>query len=154
MKHKHRGAGYRMHTSLAFFGSPPRYILTRLIRTFEPLKVPSNTHPRRDSESVHDIGSTSPTPAIFLSSSKDSRNAGFARSGMLLRTCAEIEYRLWRKVIQKLTLSKYPVSHAKSSLRKLIRALRYSFRRRKLLSFSLNCGEALSKPRSRRNSGL
>jgi hypothetical protein len=31
---------HRVHTSLTFRGSPPGYILTRLIRTFEPFKVP------------------------------------------------------------------------------------------------------------------
>ena len=62
----------RVHTSLTFCGFPLEGALTRLMRTFEPLKDPSYTHPRRDSESVHDFGSTSLTPHILLSSCSDS----------------------------------------------------------------------------------
>ena len=68
----------QVHTSLNFCGSSPGYILTRLTRTLEPLNVPSYTHPRSDSESVHDFGSTCLKPHIFLSSRKDSLNTGLA----------------------------------------------------------------------------
>jgi hypothetical protein len=65
-----------LHTSLTLRESPPGYVLTRLTRTLEPLNVPSYTHPRSDSESVHDFGSTSLMPHMFLSSCKDSWNTG------------------------------------------------------------------------------
>ena len=58
----------RIHTSLTFCESSLEDTLTRLMRTFKPLKDPSYTHPRRESESVHDLGRTSLTPHIFLSS--------------------------------------------------------------------------------------
>lgn len=63
---------HRGRTSLTFCELPLGSILTRLIRTFEPSKIPSYTHPRRESESVHDFGSTSLTLHIFLSSCSDS----------------------------------------------------------------------------------
>ena len=79
------------YTSLTFWGSPLECVRTRLIRTFEPLKVPSYTHPRSESESVHVFGSTFLAPHTLLSSSSGSR------SGMPLgletsqRTCANGE---------------------------------------------------------------
>ena len=76
----------RKHTSLTFCGPPSGYVLTRWIRTFEPSKLPSYTHPeagerlilRRESESLHDFGSISLTPHISRSSRKYSRNAELA----------------------------------------------------------------------------
>ena len=58
----------RIRTSLIFCESPSEDILTYLMRTFEPLNNPTYTHPRRDSGSVHDSGSTSLMPHIHLSS--------------------------------------------------------------------------------------
>ena len=65
---------HRGHTSLAFCGSPFECVRTRLIRTFDPLNMPSYTHPKSESESVHVVGSTFLTPHILLSSSSGSRN--------------------------------------------------------------------------------
>ena len=76
----------QVHTSLTFRRSPPGYILRRLTRTFEPSKVPSYTHPRRDSERVHDFGSTSFMPQIFPSSYSDSWNGVLAWPGVSTRT--------------------------------------------------------------------
>ena len=73
-----KGTQDRAPTSLTFRESPPGRILTRLMRIFEPFKVPLCTHPRRDSGSLHDFGSTSLAPHIFPSSRKDSLNTGVA----------------------------------------------------------------------------
>ena len=61
------------------------------MRTFEPLNVPSYTHPRRESESEHDFGSTFLTPHIRLSSFSDSKNGTPLGSEALQRTCASGE---------------------------------------------------------------
>ena len=58
------------------------------MRTFEPLNVPSYTHPRSESESVHVLGSTLWTPHILLSSSSGSRNGSLLGSDISQRTCA------------------------------------------------------------------
>ena len=69
---ENKGTWHGVQTSLTFCGSPPENILMRLIRTFKPLRVPLYTHPRRDSESVQEVGNTSLAPHIFPSSRRDS----------------------------------------------------------------------------------
>ena len=81
----------RARTSLAFCWSPPGHTLTRLMRTFNPSKVPSYTHPRRDSGTVHDSGRTSLTPHIFLRSCSDRRNKTLVRSEMSVRIWNSVE---------------------------------------------------------------
>ena len=61
------------------------------MRTLEPLKVPSYTHPRSDSESVHVFGSTHLTPQILLSSSSGSRSGTLLGSERSRRTCVSGE---------------------------------------------------------------
>ena len=78
-----KGTQNRIPTSFAPRGSPPGCILTRLMRTLDPLKVPSYTHPRRESDSMHDFGRTSLAPHILPSSRKDSWNTGVAWSEIL-----------------------------------------------------------------------
>lgn len=75
---ENKGKYNRVHTSFTLRESPPECALTRLIRTFEPLKVPSYTHPMRDSWSDHDFGNTSLTRHRYPSSRRDSRNTGIA----------------------------------------------------------------------------
>lgn len=70
------GMGCQEHTSLAFCGSPAECVLSRLIHTLEPPRVPSYTSPgvdgrpisRRECENVQDLGSNSLMPHIFPSS--------------------------------------------------------------------------------------
>ena len=81
----------RIRASSTFCRSPLEGVRTRLMRTFEPLKDPSYTHPRRESEIEHDSGSTFLTPHILLSSSSGSRNWSLLGSEMLERTCASGE---------------------------------------------------------------
>jgi hypothetical protein len=135
------------HTSLTSCGSPPGYALMRLMRTFEPLKVPSYTHPRRVSEIVHDSGSTPLTPHTFLSSRSDSRNGALARSDTS-RTTYPGDERGWKRATWCLTLSRYSTSHDKLSPRSLSKTFLYSLPWRRLLSCSWNCGEVLSRLRS------
>ena len=78
-------------TSLASWVSSLECVRTRLIRTFEPLNVPSYTHPRSESESVHLLGRTFLTPHILLSSSSGSRNGKLLGSEISRRTCASGE---------------------------------------------------------------
>ena len=66
------------------------------MRTFEPLKVPSYTHPRSESESVHAFGSTFLTPHILLSSSSSSRHGALLGSDISQRTCAGGEHGMGR----------------------------------------------------------
>ena len=61
------------------------------MRTFEPLKVPSYTHPRSESESVYVFGSTFLIPQILLSSSSGSRSGTLLISERSQRTCASGE---------------------------------------------------------------
>ena len=75
------------YTSLTFWGSPLECVHTRLMRTFEPLKVPSYTHPRSESESVHVFGSTFLVPHILWSSSSGSRSGTLPGSERSQRTC-------------------------------------------------------------------
>ena len=61
------------------------------MRTFEPLKVPSYTHPRSESESMHMFGSTFLIPQIFLSSSSVSQSGTPLGLEMSWRICANGE---------------------------------------------------------------
>ena len=81
---------YLVHTSLAFCVSPPEDTRTRRTLTFEPLYVPLYAHPIRDSESVHDVGSTSLMPHTVLSSCKNSWKAGLLRSETPNRTYTNV----------------------------------------------------------------
>ena len=58
---------------------------------FEPLKVPSYTHPKSESESVHVLGSMFLVPHILPSSSSGSRSGTLLGSGVSRRTCASGE---------------------------------------------------------------
>ena len=82
---------HRGHTSLTFCGSALECARTRLMRTFEPLKVPSYTHPRSESDNSHVSGSTLLTPQILLSSSSGSRSGTLVRSERSERACASGE---------------------------------------------------------------
>ena len=79
---------HRGHTSLTFWRSPLGCVRTRLMRTFESLKVP-----RSESESMHVFGSTYLSPQIRLSSSNGSRSEALPRSERSQRTCASGERR-------------------------------------------------------------
>ena len=61
------------------------------MRTFEPLKVPSYTHPKSESESVHVFGSTFLTPHSLLSSSSGSRGGALLGLKRSQRACASGE---------------------------------------------------------------
>jgi hypothetical protein len=88
---ENRDMGHRVHTSLVFCGSPPGRALTRLIRTFEPPKVPSSTHPRRDSFSEIDFGSTALAPHISPSWCNNFRSRTLVWSEALARTYIGVE---------------------------------------------------------------
>ena len=88
--------GHQGHTSLTFWGSPFECVRTRLIRTFDPLNVPSYTHPRSESESVHVFGRTLLTPHILRSSSSGSRNGTLLGSEISQRACPGGERRTER----------------------------------------------------------
>jgi len=85
---------YRERAFLTFCESPSGYILTCLIWTFEPPRVPSYRHPetdgrlmsRKESGRVHDFGSSSLAPHISPSSCRDSWNAGLVWSEIPMRT--------------------------------------------------------------------
>lgn len=82
-------------TFLALCGSSSEYSFARLIRTFEPLKVPSRAWPifRRESGSVHDSGKISRVPHISLSSCRSSWNAWLVGSEIPARTYGGVGYR-------------------------------------------------------------
>ena len=79
---------HRRHTSLTLCGFPFECVRTRLIRTFDPLNVPSYTHPRSESESLHAFGRTLLTPHILFSSPNSSRNGALLGPEVSQRTCA------------------------------------------------------------------
>ena len=96
-------AWYRERTSFAFCESPSGYTLIRFTRTLEPPRDPSCTYPEagggpmsRAPESVHDFGSTSLLPHIFLSSWSDSWKATLAELEIPTRTYAGAERRMER----------------------------------------------------------
>jgi len=80
----------RGHTFVTFRGTFLGYTPARLIRTFEPLRVPSHTYTEagvgltsnREAETVQDFGRTSLMQQILLSSRMDSWNARPAGSGI------------------------------------------------------------------------
>ena len=69
------------------------------MRTFEPLGIPSHTHPKADgrlvsrteSESIHDFGSTSLAPHIFLRLCSNSWNRSLLGSEIPQRAYASVE---------------------------------------------------------------
>ena len=91
---EHTEAWHRLHAFLAFPRLSPGCILARLIRTLEPLKVPSYTWPRRDSESEHDFGSTSLMSDNSLSAFKNTRHSRLAVLEARVRTFIDGESRV------------------------------------------------------------
>ena len=75
-------------------------VRTRLMRTFEPLNVPSYTHPRSESESVHVFGSTFLAPHSLVSSSSGSRSGTLLGSERSQRTCASGERGTWKTEVK------------------------------------------------------
>lgn len=83
---------------MVFCESPLGYAVIRFTRTLEPLKDPSYTPSdvgrrstsRRESERVHDLGSTSLMLHIFLSSSSDSWNAALVGLEKPKRTYTDV----------------------------------------------------------------
>jgi len=150
------GKRRREHTSLILCWPPLGNILTRLIWTFEPSRVPSYTYPemdgrlmfRRESfESIHDLGSTSLATHTSTSSCNNSRDMAFVGSKIPARAYAILSGKLG-KMVWRLTPSRYSTSHVRSSPCRFGTALRYSLPRRQLLSCLGNCGEDVSRSRS------
>ena len=101
----------RKHSGARTSRSPAKFIPTRLIRTFKPLKVPSHAWSiaaggptfRRESGSAHDFGKISRAPHRSVSSCRHSWNAWLVGTGM--RTYTGVEYKY---LLRRFEDSRYP----------------------------------------------